>query len=171
MSLNREGWVALARTAILEILDEQSAAPLVEIEARVCAKPWRDNPRPIDPHLLTVARRELIEAEHIAELSQATRGGGDVAVFHLNPIVRGKNRLVTDAAARKRLLIARWKSWARGSEHMPNLIGAGGEAVVHESLRTASPYGYRVLQPTRGEVSTLFSVPIPADRSTMAPGC
>ncbi|HEX4701548.1 MAG TPA: hypothetical protein VH352_05410 [Pseudonocardiaceae bacterium] len=145
MGLTRDEWVALGRTAILELLEEQLAAPLVELEARVCAQPWRNNPNPIDPHLLTQARRELLGAERIAEFSAATRGGSEIAVFHLNPILRGKTRLVNDAAARKRLLIARWKSWARGSQHMPNLIGAGGEAVVHESLCAAAPYGYRLI--------------------------
>lgn len=160
VSLTRDQWVALGREIIEEVLDTHIAAPLVEIEARVCAKPWRDNPRPIDPHLLTVARRELLDAGRITETTASTRGGGDVTIFH-QPIVRGRGRLIADTAARKRLLIARWKSWARGSQHMPNLIGTGGETVVHNSLRAAAPHGYALIQPTSGEVSSLFGVPVP----------
>jgi hypothetical protein len=50
VSLRRDEWVALGQAAIIEVLEEQFAAPLVELEARVCAKAWRDNPKPIDPH-------------------------------------------------------------------------------------------------------------------------
>lgn len=159
-SLDRAGWVALGKVALAEMLDQHYAAPWVEIEARLSAKRWRDNSYTIDPHILTIAKGELLSDGQIVQLHAPTRGGGEVAVFHL-PVVRGRSRLITDTAARKRLLVARWKSWARGSAHMPNLIGEGGEAVVHESLLAAGPYGYRVIQPTRGEITSLFGGVVP----------
>ncbi|SEF29275.1 hypothetical protein SAMN05421837_104618 [Amycolatopsis pretoriensis] len=159
--LSRGDWVALGRAAILDLLAEQHAAPLVELEARICDRSWKDRHNPIDPHLLTIARKELLAEGLVDELVATTRGGGDVAVFHLSPVQRGMARRISDAAARKRLLIARWKSWSRGTQHMPNLIGAGGEAVVHQSLLTSAAYGYRVLQPTRGEVATIYEQPVP----------
>ncbi|WP_344428996.1 hypothetical protein [Amycolatopsis minnesotensis] len=161
MSNSAGAWVSRGRAAILELLAEQHAAPVVELEARICDRPWRDQPKPIDPHLLTKARKELLTEGLIGEVVATTRGGGEVGVLHLSPIRRGMARSIEDAAARKRLLIARWKSWARGSKHMPNLIGSGGEAVVHQSLLASAPYGYRVLQPTRGEVATIFEQPVP----------
>lgn len=154
-------WVLLGRTAILDLLADEYAAPLVELEARICDRPWKDRHNPIDPHLLTRARQQLQAEGLIDELVATTRGGGDVAVFHLSPIHRGMNRAISDAAGRKRLLISRWKSWSRGTKHMPNLIGAGGETVVHQSLLASAAYGYRVLQPTRGEVATIYEQPIP----------
>lgn len=175
-------WVALGQQFVLELLAEQAAAPLVELEARICGKPWRDSGKTIDPHILTHSRRQLLDAGKIAVDTASTRGGSEVSVFRLNPVVRGTKRRVTDAAARKRILVARWKSWARASQHMPNLIGAGGEAVVHESLREAAAYGYRLIQPTRGEVTSLFGKDVPGgpldngawlltiDAQTQAPG-
>lgn len=154
-------WVALGRAAILDLLADEHAAPLVELEARICDRPWKDQDKPIDPHLLTKARQQLLAEGAIDETVAPTRGGSDVGVFHLNPIRRGMNRAITDAAGRKRLLISRWKSWSRGSKHMPNLIGVGGETVVHQSLLASAAYGYRVLQPTRGEVATIYEQPVP----------
>jgi hypothetical protein len=161
VKLSRGEWVALGRAAILDLLAEQHAAPLVELEARICDRSWKDRHNPIDPHLLTDARKELLAEGLVDELVATTRGGTDVAVFHLSPVQHGMARRITDAAARKRLLIARWKSWSRGTKHMPNLIGAGGEIVVHQSLLASAPYGYRVLQPTRGEVATIYEQHVP----------
>lgn len=153
-------WVALGRAAILDLLAEEHAAPLVELEARICDRRWKDRHNPIDPHMLTRARKDLLGEGLIEETVAATRGGSDVGVFHLQA-QRGMRRAITDAAARKRLLISRWKSWSRGTQHQPNLIGVGGETVVHQSLLAAAAYGYRVIQPTRGEVSTIYEQPVP----------
>lgn len=154
-------WIALGKQFILELLEEQAAAPGVELEARLCVRPWRDAPKAIDPHILTLARHELLEEGRIDVETATTRGGSKVAVFHLAPVVRGTKRKITDAAARKRLLVARWRSWARASQNSPNLIGEGGEAVVHKSLHKAAAHGYRLIQPSRGEVTSLFGKDVP----------
>jgi hypothetical protein len=44
---------------------------------------------------------------------------------------------------------------------MPNLISAGGEIVMHQSLHPAAAFGYRLVQPTRSEVATLYGDPVP----------
>lgn len=157
----RSEWVSRGRDAILELLNHQLAAPAAELEARICDRPWGDQPQTIDPHLLGEARRELEEAGWIQRVETVTRGGSSVALIQPRTIPHGKGRATEDAAARKRLLFARFKSWSRGTAHMPNFIGAGGEVVVHQSLSTAAPYGYRLIQPTRGEVASLFGEPIP----------
>ncbi|MFF0270018.1 hypothetical protein [Kribbella sp. NPDC004536] len=146
---------------MVELLDLELAAPVVEIEARIADRVWGDNPRTIDPHLLTQARNDLESAGQVLRVESATRGGSSVTLLLPNPTPRGKTRATEDAAARKRLLFARWRSWSRGTEHMPNLIGAGGESVIHQSLLGAAPYGYRLVQPRRGEVSTLYGQPVP----------
>jgi hypothetical protein len=158
---SRSDWVARAREAVVELLADELAAPVVEVEARICDRPWRDQPKPIDPHLVTKARKDLETSGLIDRVEATTRGGGSVALLQPNPIPPGKTRAAQDAAARKRLLLARWRSWSRGTQHMPNLIGAGGEAVVHQSLVGASPFGYRLVQPSRGEVATLYGDPVP----------
>jgi hypothetical protein len=157
----RSDWVARGREAILELLEEHLAAPWVEIEARISDRCWRDQPRILDPHVLTDARKDLENAGLIIRDESPTRGGDTVPIVLPTPIPRGRKRATEDAAARKRLLVARWRSWSRGTAHMPNLIGAGGEAVVHQSLLAAAPFGYRLVQPTRGEVSTLYGEPVP----------
>lgn len=157
----RSEWVSWGRDAVIELLTEQLAAPVAEIEARISDRPWRDLNRTIDPHLLGQARRDLEAAGLIDRVEARTRGGRMAAVLQPSPIPPRKRRATQDAAARKRLLLARWRSWSRGTTDMPNLIGAGGEAVVHRSLLNAAPFGYRVVQPTRGEVATLYGEPVP----------
>lgn len=157
----RSEWISRGREAIIDLLAEQLAAPVIEIEARISDRAWRDQPRYIDPHLLTEARHDLIAAGLVLRVQQVTRGGSKIALLQPSPIPRGKTRAAEDAAARKRLLVARWRGWSRASESMPNLIGNGGEAVVHHSLRAAAPYGYRLVQPTRGQVGTLYGDPVP----------
>jgi hypothetical protein len=157
----RSDWVRRGREALVELLAEQLAAPLVELEARICDRAWAAQPKPIDPHMLGKARRDLEATGLIEHVEATTRGGGLVGLLVPKPIPAGKTRAATDAAARKRLLVARWRSWSRATPHMPNLIGAGGEVVIHNSLLAAAPFGYRLVQPTRGEVATLYGEPVP----------
>lgn len=157
----RSDWVRRSREAIVELLADQLAAPVIELEARISDRPWRSQRRPIDPHLLTEARRDLETAGLVERVEAITRGGSEVAVLQPTPIPRGKLRAATDAAARKRLLLARLRSWSKATPHTPNLIGAGGEIVVHQSLLAAAAFGYRLVQPTRGEVATLYGDPVP----------
>lgn len=158
----RSEWVARGRGAIVRLLADHLTAPVVELEARISDKGWRDLP-PIDPHLLTHARRGLAADGLITPLTERTRGGSDVTLWALSPIPTGKKRATEDVAARKRLLMARWHSWSRASrpDNMPNLIGQGGEAVVHNALLAAAATGYRLVQPVKGEVATLFAEPVP----------
>lgn len=157
----RSDWVRRSREAIMELLADELAAPVIELEARISDRPWLSQSRPIDPHLLTEARRDLETAGLVERVEAITRGGSEVAVLRPTPIPRGKLRAAADAAARKRLLLARLRSWSRATPHMPNLIGTGGEIVVHQSLRAAAAFGYLLVQPTRGEVATLYGDPVP----------
>jgi hypothetical protein len=64
--------------------------------------------------------------------------------------------LVERTAARKRLLHARYMGWATGVGGSRGLFGPGGEMVVHKALTAAAPYGYRLVNPSSGETSTLL---------------
>jgi hypothetical protein len=54
----------------------------------------------------------------------------------------------------------RYLSWGRATAKRPNLLGQGGERVVHATLREAAPYGYRLVKPEGGEVDSLFGKPL-----------
>jgi hypothetical protein len=71
-------------------------------------------------------------------------------------------RAVQTAAARKRLLHARYLGWAMGTKRYgAGIVGPGAEKVVHESLMAAAPSGYRLFEPQRGEVRQMFGAPVP----------
>lgn len=145
----------------MAVLSTQLAAPNIELESRICDAPTVE--QPVQPHMFTTARNNLEDMGAIEQTTTTTRGGSAVGIWRPVPTPVGKKRLTEDAAARKRLLVARWHSWSRASraDNMPNLIGIGGEAVVHQSLRQAAPFGYRLVQPTKGEVTTLFGEKVP----------
>lgn len=157
----RSEWISRGRNAIADLLDTHHAAPIIELEARISDRPWGH--WTVQPHLLTHARKDLAAAGLIEPLTKVTKGGSPVTVWVPRPTPCGRKRATADAAARKRALIARLRSWSRASlaENMPNLVGKGGEAVVHNSLLAAAATGYRLVQPVRGEVSTLFGERVP----------
>lgn len=158
---SRTQWIERGREAVVGLLAEQLAAPKLELTARISDRPWPGQPKPIDPHLLSAALKDLQATGMISATHATTRGGSKVTVYQPSPIPQGKTRAATDASARKRLLVARHHSWARGTDRTPNLIGAAGEAVVHHSLLEAAPYGYRLIQPSRGEIRALYGGPVP----------
>jgi hypothetical protein len=68
----------------------------------------------------------------------------------------GRARAFEDAAARKRLLYARYLNWSG------QYYGRAGERVVHASLSiAASQAGYRLFNPRQGQVSTIFGKRVP----------
>ncbi|MDQ3554719.1 MAG: hypothetical protein M3395_09980 [Chloroflexota bacterium] len=157
-------WVDQAERAILGILEEQSAAPWIEIEARAADRAWTRLARPINVHHLTTARQNLSLGPDplIVETPGITRGGRDVSVLHL-PVTPGRKRLVERTIARKRLLYARHQGWATGSVRYPNgLIGPAGEAVLRASIREAALLGrYAFVHPVGKDVSFLFGTKVP----------
>lgn len=82
----RSDWVRRGREAVVELLAEHLAAPLVEIEARICDRAWANQPKPIAPLLLTRARKDLELTGLVEQVEATTRGGGTVALLRPNPI-------------------------------------------------------------------------------------
>ena len=104
----------------------------------------------INPHLLTNARRRLLSAQIIDEVSVSTRGGARISVYGL--VRRRRMTSYYDTAAgRKRLLHARYRGWATGTSRGPNMIGAAGERVTQASMQAAAAQvrgaGYLLLRP------------------------
>jgi hypothetical protein len=149
---------ALARVAILDLLQREHALVWLEVEAKLAERPHPQAPKGINPHHLTNARTALLKENVIHQLTQLTRGGGEVAVF-VPTDQRGKKTAVEHAAARKRLLQARYLSWATGSGRRPNLIGEAGERVARASLRAV--LGHNPANPSGRDVPHLFGQPIP----------
>jgi hypothetical protein len=146
--------------AIGELVDQESAVVWPEVEAKIADRTWPGLTTKIDPHHLTTAKIELVEAGDLVSTTAATRGGRRIAVLH-RPVERGVARATIDASGRKRLLHARYVSWATGSKTGgEGAIGPGLEGVVHSSLREAAPYGYRLFNPASGEVRHLFGQPV-----------
>jgi hypothetical protein len=149
-------WEAWGQIALTEVLREQHAVTWAEAQARISDRPHPSVHRPIQPHVATRARASLMAAGKIVEARAATRGGTEIAVLHLSD-TKGRSRAIADAAARKRLLTARYRSWATATPKYPQgLIGGAGERVVERSIEAASPYGLRFAAEKGGEVRFLL---------------
>ena len=82
------------------------------------------------------------------------RGGHSVGVLHL-AATEGRAIRIREAARRKRLLQARYLSWAIGNRSDLARIGPAGELMAHASLVAAAPTaGYRLIPRTRTASAT-----------------
>jgi hypothetical protein len=111
---------AIAYQAIIALLQAEHAAIWLEIEAKLADRPYHDPASGrllkggLNPHHLTNARKNLLEDEMIEEITQHTRGGTSINIMALSN--RGRQKTAFEkAAARKRLLQARYLSWTKAS--------------------------------------------------------
>ena len=149
----------LAYNAIRDLIHQEHAAVWHEVEAKLAEHHQPGAPRGINPHHLTNGRRRLIAEGLIKEVADTTYGNRVVSV--LVPCdQRGRRDAIRTAMRHKRALEGRYLSWSQESERHPNLIGDGGERVVHASLRQTVA-GYGLINPDRGEVDFLFDANVP----------
>lgn len=154
--VNVRQWVDLGKETIVRLLQAEYAAVWPEIEAKCADWPYPPNRYPIQPHHLTTARKELRTEGVTRELSDITRGGRDIPYITLREVDR-ETEAIKEAAARKRLLQARYLSWAVTLQ----LLGPAGENAAHAALMTVAPQaGYRVVRPEGGNVAGLFGQPV-----------
>jgi hypothetical protein len=154
--LDEGQYVARGKQAIHDLLAKEHAAVWPEIEAKISERPQGA----IWPHLLSKAREALVREGEIAEARAKTRGGREVAVWHLADLT-GRERAFADASGRKRLLYTRFQSWSAARRGFPQgLIGPAGEAVLHRSLTEAAPHGYRLVHPDGAQVRHLLGNPV-----------
>lgn len=154
-------YVELGETAIRGMLDEHHAVVWPEIEARAADRTWGELPYPVDPHHLTTARSRLLRANIITRSEEPTRGGRRIAVYCPSDL-RGRATVVNQAAARKRLLHARFISWASGTAATAGIVGSAGEVVARAALRAAAPRGYLLVRPDGlGDVDEVLGGPVP----------
>lgn len=156
-----EHYVTLGMQGIMDLLAEQHAVVWLEIEAKLADRRWETLPSPIQPHILTTARHRLIEDGAIEQIAQTTRGGRSVAVI-VPTDTRRRRRKIQDAAARKRLLQTRFLTWSSGSKETGHgVLGPAGERAVHDALTAAAVHGYRLFNPSNGQVTAIFGAPVP----------
>jgi hypothetical protein len=135
-------WVELGREVVLDILKQEHAVTRRELEARGSDRAWAPEFKPINPHIFTVALRELQDEGIVDVLSGRTRGlVGEVATYHYaNPSSMTR---VEQAAARKRLRTARHHGWTTATKRFPRgLAGPAGEEAVTSTLITLDGYSH-----------------------------
>jgi hypothetical protein len=159
-NISVEEAVRIGRAAITALLDREHAVVWDEIEAKLSERPHRELPKGINPHILTIARQQLLAEGLMDQVTAVTRGGRTVDVFGLS---NRKRRTVAfeRTAARKRLLHARYLGWALTTVGSVNLIGNAGERVAQRSLRDAQSAGYLIPHAEGTAVSRLFNDPVP----------
>lgn len=152
-------YVARAREAIRAVLDDQLAVISPELEARIAERSFvgeRDN---INPHHVTTALRELTRAGVITSEKAVTKGGHTIETIQPADQHRRATK-ITHAAARKRLLAARYAGWSQGTlRHPHGLIGPAGEQAVRRAVLDAQTLQPAV--PGAGEVKELLGVRLP----------
>lgn len=149
----RDENLAAARRSLLELIDTEHAVTTSEIEAKLTTES-----RLLDdahyPHILTTARFQLLNEGILTAAREATRGGHAVATLSLKNN-RGRTTAIKTAAARKRLLSARYLGWASGSATYRNgHVGPAGESAVRQAIIQSGVLGG--LTPGAGEVKKIL---------------
>ncbi|MDI9891707.1 hypothetical protein [Microbacterium sp. IEGM 1404] len=153
----KEEWARLADAVVRDVAARELAFGARELEAKAADRPWGEFPT-IQPHLLTPAAARLRREGVISYEGAATRGGGVQRVF----VTAEPSKAAARVAGRKRLLLARYRTWATpGRDWNPSPVGSALERVVHASLLETAPYGYRLLNPSGGEVRDLLGARVP----------
>jgi hypothetical protein len=153
--------VAAAHDVLLEMAEEMYAFLRPEAEARASEARWKGQPREIQPHRLGAALQQLIHQGRLSADHEVTRGGRRITTIRKANLAN-RERLTADAAARKRLLYARYLSWASGSPSEPGLIGPAAESMLHLTLRNASPErGYQLENSVSGNTASVLGMEVP----------
>jgi hypothetical protein len=150
---------ARAAERIREIIAEQHAVVRREVESRVSEGYWSGSGQNINPHHVSNALRDLVKRGEMEWVTGATRGGAQVET--LQPTNRGgRADRIDRAAARKRLLYARYLGWASGTKRHPKgLIGPAGEAAVRSGILESG--AVLPTEPGAGAVARLLGLSLP----------
>jgi len=146
--LESADWDRIAQRRLRDFVYERRAVHWLEVEAVLSESDHFAGVRypRVDPHHLSNARRKL-EGLAIETVTLPTRGGRDIGIL-VPSDQTGIRTAVARAAARKRILAARYLSWAQGSSTFRRgIIGPTGERVVRRSLIQSG--GLRLISPGR----------------------
>jgi hypothetical protein len=154
-----EEYVARAKKSIMEVLDAEHAVINAELEARISERNFEGANGNIDPHHVTQALREMGKAGDVIWEAATARGGHEIETIQPADQRRRATK-ITHAAARKRLLAARYTGWAQGTKRHPNgLIGPAGEVAVRRAILDAQTL--QPAMPGAGEVAELLGTKLP----------
>jgi hypothetical protein len=152
-------YVERAKRRILDVLDDQHAVVPLELEARLAEAGFAGSGLNIDPHHVTAAVRDLVSEGEVLRAGGSTRGGRDIDTIQPAD-QRRRGTVIAKAAARKRLLYARYLGWAgTTARYEHGQIGPAGEQAVRGGILAAGS-----LQPAQydaGPVSQLLGVDLP----------
>lgn len=133
-----EEYVERAASRIVDLLTAHHALVHPEVISRISEGSFVSSNENIDPHHVTTALRELHREEVIRSEERPTRGGHTITTLHLVSPPRRSRTVADRAAARKRLLLARYTGWSQGTVKNPHgLIGPAGETAVRTALQAA----------------------------------
>jgi hypothetical protein len=140
--------VAVARQAILALIDREHAVVQPEIEVRLCEQPQPGLLARLDPMDVRIARDDLEAAGHIRRLrSRSPHGHREIPVFTSTDTPSPEQQAV---AEHKRDLLARYLSWGDGRD---NPLRSAAEQVVRASFQVAARSGYRIGQAPPSDVA------------------
>jgi hypothetical protein len=156
----RDRYFAAALGALRKLAEAELAFAEFEAVAKLIEVHF-DN-TPFEPHHLTDAKKYMLSSGELVAETDSTRGGRDVALYR-TAFDLGRSKAIDEAAARKRLLLARYYGFTEGSASAgEGLTGVAGEVAVHGAIMragvgTSMAKTYR----DRPSASALFGVPIP----------
>lgn len=156
-------YVLRAKERLREEMDAELALLRPEAIARLSEAYYRGDPKNIDAHHVGPALDDLVGAGEFVATSEPTRGAQPITTYQPADQSRRQTR-IAKAAARKRLLAARYNSWAQGSVRHPHgLIGPAGEEAVRLAILAST--AMQPASPNAGPVSEILGVKLsgPAD--------
>ena len=143
-----------ARRAILGLIDEHLSVVKPEVLERLQSRNYDGGTSGFDPHILGPALQQLVTSGDIVADRSATRGGPGPITTYQPAHSRRRRTAIAEAAARKRLLYARYLSWATS-----NLLGPPAERAVRAGITMST--GMQPAEQGAGEVSTILGVHLP----------
>jgi hypothetical protein len=156
MGLAEQDYVAIGEDRLRRLLDQRLALPSLALEAFLAEGDDYTDPARIDPHHVTTARSNLIKSGFATIEASPTRGGRPIQIYQLRAR-EGRGTAIDRAAARSRLLMTRYLSWAQSSNRYAHgRIGPLGEVVARRSIMSAG--NLQVAAPGAAEVQRFLGV-------------
>lgn len=166
--------MALAAQRVRDVLDQEHAALRREVEARLAEYYFESSSDRFNiyPHITTAALRQMTDAGELVTREGATRGSSVIPTIHFAD-TKGRATNISRAAARKRLLYARFRSWSQSSSRYPRgQIGPAGETALRAAVIRSQQVAPFVAN--AGEVSEQFGYrfdgPLDSGGFVLSPG-
>lgn len=144
-------WVRAASAGVLLLVEEELAAPRVELEHRLYAHGHAG--LRFDPHIITEALGQLVDLGAVRQVQHTTKGLGPPVELYTVADTRLRTTALNQAIRRKAMLYARFLRLAQTA-------GAAGELVIRNSLQDAGAH-LAPMTPGFGEVARYGGMKFP----------